>query len=170
MGGTGFAACGLLAAQLCQSAALARGAAVGVLAVGLVPGVVVPGEWIGLLPAGWSRLARAYGAERWWAPLVPLAFTVVLALVVYALAARRDLGAGLLPDRAGGTGPVRGRLAGTSALVWRLYGGRRSPGRSPWARSPSASAGCRPRSSCPRSPGRRCWRSSRTSCAWPWAA
>ncbi|MEV0379362.1 hypothetical protein [Nonomuraea sp. NPDC050643] len=123
-GGTMFAACGLLAAQLCQSAPLARTVAVGVLVAGLVPGVVVPEERIGILPAGWPRVARAYGDERWWVPLVPLAFAVVLGLAAYVLSARRDLGAGLLPDRAGSTGPVRGKLRSPAGLAWRLYGGQ----------------------------------------------
>ncbi|MFD9947356.1 hypothetical protein ACFWYW_21725 [Nonomuraea sp. NPDC059023] len=123
-GGVAFAACGLLAAQVWQSAPAARGAAVGVLVAGLVPGVVVPESWIGMFPAGWPSLARAYGAERWWVPLLPLGFAAVFMLAVYALSARRDLGAGVLRDRAGGAGPVRGRLGSPLALVWRLRGGQ----------------------------------------------
>ncbi|MEV4173248.1 hypothetical protein [Nonomuraea sp. NPDC049709] len=123
-GGTVFAACGLLAAQLSQSAPLARSAGVGVLVAGLVPGVVVPEDRIGIFPAGWPRIARAYGDEQWWVPLLPLGFAVVLTLVAYAVSGRRDLGAGLLPDRAGGTGPVRGRLGSPGALAWRLSGGQ----------------------------------------------
>ncbi|MBB5079104.1 hypothetical protein [Nonomuraea endophytica] len=123
-GGMAFAACGLLAAQVCQSAALARGAGVGVLVAGLVPGVVVPESWIGIFPAGWPRLAQAYGAERWWVPLMPLAFAAGLTVAVFVLSSRRDLGAGVLPDRAGFTGPVRGRLGSPLALVWRLRGGQ----------------------------------------------
>ncbi|MFI6390724.1 hypothetical protein [Nonomuraea sp. NPDC050540] len=123
-GGMAFAACGLLAAQVCRSAPAARGAAVGALVAGLVPGVVVPESWIGIFPAGWPRLARAYGAERWWVPLVPLAFAAVFTLAAYGLSARRDLGAGVLPDRAGGDGPARGRLGSPLALVWRLRGGQ----------------------------------------------
>ncbi|SEG98069.1 ABC-2 type transport system permease protein [Nonomuraea solani] len=66
-----FAACGLVAGQLAQSAPLARGAAVGVL----VPRVA-----------------------QWWVPLVVAALLLVVA---YVVAGRRDLGAGLLRDRSG---------------------------------------------------------------------
>ncbi|MFC4118807.1 hypothetical protein [Nonomuraea zeae] len=125
-GGLVFAACGLVTAQLAQSAALARSLAVGVLVAGVMPGVVVPDDRIGLLPAGWPRIAGPYAEGRWWVPLVPLALTVALVLTAYALSARRDIGAGLLPDRGGSTGPVRaGRLLrGPAALAWRLSGGQ----------------------------------------------
>ncbi|MGW0802362.1 hypothetical protein [Nonomuraea sp. NPDC002799] len=120
-----FAACGLVTAQLAQSAALARTTAVGMLAAGVLPGFAVPVDEIVFLPANWPRLAAPYAAGRWWVPLVPLALAAVLILVACALSARRDLGAGLLPDRAGSTGPVRAgaRLGSPMALIWRLYGG-----------------------------------------------
>ncbi|GAA3545365.1 exporter of polyketide antibiotics [Nonomuraea rosea] len=125
-GGLAFAGCGLVTAQLAQSAARARSVAVGVLVAGVMPGVMVPDDRIGLLPAGWPRIARPYAAGQWWVPLVPLALTVVLLVAAYALSARRDLGAGLLRDRGGSTGPVRaGRLLrGPATLAWRLSGGQ----------------------------------------------
>lgn len=109
-GTTVFAACGLLAAQLCQSAPLARACGVGALVVGLAPGVVLPEDVVAYLPAGWPRVARAYGDERWWVLLLPVVITVVLTLAAYAVATRRDLGTGLLPER---PAPVRRAPGGT---------------------------------------------------------
>ncbi|MEV0620497.1 hypothetical protein AB0I81_44745 [Nonomuraea sp. NPDC050404] len=121
-GATMFAACGVLAAQLCQSAPLARATGVGVLVAGLVPGLVVPEELVAYLPAGWPRVARAYGAgEQWWVLWIPLALAAVLTLLAFAVSARRDLGTGLLPERAG---PVRPAPRSTIGLAWRLYGGQ----------------------------------------------
>ncbi|MGW3349936.1 hypothetical protein ACWDA3_42120 [Nonomuraea rubra] len=118
-GATAFAACGLLAAQLCQSAPLARACGVGVLVAGLVPGVVLPAEVVAYLPAGWPRVARAYGDERWWVLLLPVAVAAGLTLVAYAVSARRDLGAGLLPER---PAPARPAPRSPIGLAWRLYG------------------------------------------------
>ncbi|GAA2213925.1 ABC transporter membrane-spanning protein [Nonomuraea monospora] len=120
-GSTAFAACGLLAAQLCQSAPLARAGGVGVLVAGLVPGVILPEEAVAYLPAGWPRVARAYGDERWWVLLVPLAVALVLTLVAYVVCGRRELGAGLLPER---PAPARPAPRGAAGLAWRLYGGQ----------------------------------------------
>ncbi|TYB54365.1 hypothetical protein FXF51_47895 [Nonomuraea sp. PA05] len=120
-GSTAFAACGLLAAQLCQSAPLARAGGVGVLVAGLVPGVILPEEVVAYLPAGWPRVARAYGDERWWVLLVPLVVAVVLTLVAYVVCGRRDLGAGLLPER---PAPARPAPRSAAGLAWRLYGGQ----------------------------------------------
>ncbi|GAA4915311.1 ABC-2 type transport system permease protein [Nonomuraea thailandensis] len=120
-GATVFAACGLLAAQLCRSAPLARAGGVGVLVAGLAPGVALPEEVVACLPAGWSRVARAYGDEQWWVLLMPLAVAVVLTSAAYAVSARRDLGAGLLPER---PPPVRPAPRGAMGLAWRLYGGQ----------------------------------------------
>lgn len=126
-GGTMFAAGGLVAAQLAQSAALARTGAVTFLVAGAMPGVAVPDDNMWIFPAGWLRIAGPYSAgQQWWVPLVSLAAAVALTLAAYAVSARRDLGAGLLPDRAGSTGPRRagGLLRSPAALAWRLYGGQ----------------------------------------------
>lgn len=91
---------------------------------GVVPGLVVPQDAVRWFPVGWMRVAAPYGAGRWWVLLVPLAIAVAAVAVTYVVAGRRELGAGLLRDRAGTGGPVRGRLRGTAGLAWRLHGGR----------------------------------------------
>jgi ABC-2 type transport system permease protein len=51
---------------------------------------------------------------------IPLAATALLVALAFALRSRRDLGAGLLPER---PGPGSGRLHGVEALAWRLQRG-----------------------------------------------
>jgi len=81
-----------------------------------------PAFWAWLSPIGWAEQVRPYAGDRWWALLLPLVFTAVAVGLAYALAARRDLGAGLLPDR---VGPARAGagLASPFALAWRLQRG-----------------------------------------------
>jgi ABC-2 type transport system permease protein len=62
---------------------------------------------------------RPYAGERWWVLALYVAISVVLLGVGYALVGRRDIGAGLLPERAGRLG---GTL-GTFGLAWRLQKG-----------------------------------------------
>jgi ABC-2 type transport system permease protein len=78
-----------------------------------------PAFWSWLSPIGWAEQVRPYAGDRWWALLAPIAFTAAAVWLAYALAARRDLGAGLLPDR---VGPARAapRLSSPLALAWRL--------------------------------------------------
>ena len=63
---------------------------------------------------------RAYAGERWWLLFALLGLTAVLMWAATLLSARRDLGAGLLPQR---PGPARGALATPLALAWRLQRG-----------------------------------------------
>jgi ABC-2 type transport system permease protein len=118
-----YAAVGVVVAQLTTSARAARGLGLVVIAVtyGLraIGDLAEPGpsalSW--LSPIGWNQQIRAYAGDRWWVLLLPLATTVVLVWVAYALRARRDLGAGLREDR---PGPATGSLSGVGGLAWRL--------------------------------------------------
>jgi ABC-2 type transport system permease protein len=117
-----FAAVGAVAAQLSGTARGARGLAVSVLcaayllrAVGDTSG---PAFLTWLSPVGWSEQMQAYAADRWWPALLSLAAAIATAAVAVALGSRRDLGSGLLTDRAG---PATGRLPGPLALAWRLH-------------------------------------------------
>jgi ABC-2 type transport system permease protein len=75
-----------------------------------------------LSPFGWSQATRAWVDERWW----PLALPVVVAVAVFAAAAvlaeRRDLGTGLLPERAGRS-HASPRLSGMAAVTLRRLAG-----------------------------------------------
>ncbi|HSJ43426.1 MAG TPA: hypothetical protein VK923_01935 [Euzebyales bacterium] len=70
-------------------------------------------------PLAWSQQTRAFVDERWWPLLLSLAFFAGTAAVGYALAGRRDLGAGLKAPR---PGPARaaGWLRSPAALSLRL--------------------------------------------------
>ncbi|MEO6795358.1 MAG: ABC transporter permease [Mycobacterium sp.] len=120
-----FTAAAGVAAQLSSSARLARGAAFGVLAAAFTVravGDAGSGALSWFSPLGWSLQVRPYAGDRWWVLVLPLATTAALTWLAYRLAARRDVGAGLLPDR-----PGRRRaaptLAGAFGLAWRLNRG-----------------------------------------------
>ncbi|QHC20266.1 ABC transporter permease [Streptomyces sp. GS7] len=136
VGGAGmfFAALAAIAAQLTESARMAKGltgAALG-LAFALraagdaasAPGGATAREggapvltW--LSPVGWSQNLRAYAGERWWVVLLFATATAVATAAAYALTARRDIGMSFLPAR---PGPARAprSLGGPSGLAWRL--------------------------------------------------
>jgi ABC-2 type transport system permease protein len=129
--GWAFAAVGAVAAQLTSGAGAARGIAVGVLGgtwllrvIGDVSGLSGGGlGWLSWLsPIGWAHKLRPYAGERWWVLVLPVALTALGAAVAVALEARRDVGAGLLPDRPGPATAAPG-LASPLALAWRLHRG-----------------------------------------------
>jgi ABC-2 type transport system permease protein len=77
--------------------------------------------WLSWLsPIGWSQQFRPYAGNRWWVLLVTAAFAVAMVAVAARLAARRDLGAGLLTTGSGPSHAPRG-LAGPGGLAWRLH-------------------------------------------------
>ncbi|MFD4717773.1 ABC transporter permease [Streptomyces sp. NPDC058423] len=134
VGGTGlvFATVAAIAAQLTESARLAKGAAAAVLGLAFVlraagdagtagdPAGGLGGDssvltW--LSPVGWAEYVRAYADERWWALLPMLAAAAAQGAAAYALAGRRDVGMGFLPTR---PGPAEGRIATAGGLAWRL--------------------------------------------------
>ncbi|MFI1741546.1 ABC transporter permease [Streptomyces sioyaensis] len=128
IGGTGmlFAALAAIAAQLTESARLAKGltgAALGLAFALRAAGDTAtadgtsPLTWIS--PIGWSQNLRAYAGERWWLVLLLLAATALAGSVAYALTARRDLGMSFLPARPGPAVAPRS-LSGPFGLAWRL--------------------------------------------------
>jgi ABC-2 type transport system permease protein len=54
-----------------------------------------------LSPIAWSQQTRAYVDGRWWPLLLSVALAGGAAALGYALSSRRDVGAGLVPPRAG---------------------------------------------------------------------
>jgi ABC-2 type transport system permease protein len=124
-----FGALAAVTAQLSESARAASGMAVG--AVGLSYLLRAAGDaagdggpsWLSWLsPIGWTQQVRPFAHERWWVFALILTVVATLVATAYALVARRDLGAGLLPSR---PGPAHAspRLRSPLALAWRLQRG-----------------------------------------------
>ncbi|AXG82714.1 ABC transporter permease [Streptomyces paludis] len=131
VGGAGmvFAGTAAVAAQLTGNARLAKGLTAAALGAAFALKAVgdaaagagsspVPTTW--LSPMGWAEHVRAFGAERWWVLLLPVAAFALQAVVAYTLAGRRDLGMSFLPAR---PGPAAGALGTAGALALRLQRG-----------------------------------------------
>ena len=131
IGASGLAFTGIaaVAAQLASRARGARGLAFGVLGAAYVLRAIGdsagPGgpSWLSWAsPLGWVELTRPFDGPRWWVLALPLAVLATGVGAAYALAARRDHGAGVLPDRPGR--PTASRwLRGPFGLAWRLQRG-----------------------------------------------
>ncbi len=127
--GLAFAGIAAVAAQLSGTARGARGITFTVLgvayllqAVGNSAGAQGP-QWLTWLsPLGWAGLVRPFAGERWWVLALPVAAAAVTGTAAFLLAARRDLGAGLLPDRPG-PATAGALLRGPLGLAWRLQRG-----------------------------------------------
>ncbi|MER7458652.1 anibiotic ABC transporter [Micromonospora sp. NPDC126480] len=86
-------------------------------------GLRVESAWPSWLsPLGWGNQIRAFGDERWWVLALPVALLAAGVLAAFALADRRDVGAGLLAARRGPARAATGLLSPTG-LLWRLNRG-----------------------------------------------
>lgn len=68
-------------------------------------------------PLGWAQQVRYYDGDRAWPLVIPVVFFVATVAVAGWLQSRRDLGAGLLADRAG---RPNGKIGTPLGLAWRL--------------------------------------------------
>jgi ABC-2 type transport system permease protein len=73
-------------------------------------------------PIGWGQQMAPWGANRWWPFALLVALTGVLLTVAWLIEARRDHGAGLLPQRFGNAGAPQ-RYATPLGLALRLQRG-----------------------------------------------
>jgi ABC-2 type transport system permease protein len=125
LAGLTFAAVAAVAAQLTEGARSATGIAVAVLGVAYLlrtVGDTGPVWLTWLSPIGWAMRVRPFAGERWWVLGLAAGLVVVCAVLAYALGGRRDLGAGLLPQRPGREHAAEA-LRGPFALAWRLHRG-----------------------------------------------
>ena len=127
--GLAFTGIAAVAAQLTSSARTARGIALGALGVAFVlrgvgdsAGAGGPSWLSWASPLGWIQLTRPFAAPRWWVLGLPLAVCLLGTGLAFELAARRDHGAGLLPDRPG-RATASDFLRGPFGLAWRLERG-----------------------------------------------
>lgn len=125
--GLAFAAVSAVTNQLTSSARVATSLAMVVLAVAylmravgdVTGGAADPAPLSWLSPVGWGQQVRPYAGDRFAVLLLPLVFAALALAAAFALESRRDLGAGMLPDRAGRADATT-RLRTPLALAWRL--------------------------------------------------
>jgi ABC-2 type transport system permease protein len=124
--GLAFTGISAVAAQLTQGARAARGIAFALLGLAFVlrgAGDSASAGWLSWLsPLGWVELARPFAGQRWWVLVLPLGVLAAGTAAAFGLAAQRDQGAGLLPDRAG-RATASAWLRGPLGLAWRLQRG-----------------------------------------------
>jgi ABC-2 type transport system permease protein len=99
-----FASVATVAAQITENTRVVYGSTGAVLGAAFVlraAGDIGDGTLSWLSPIGWAQKTRPFAAERWWPLLIAAGFTVGLLSIAGVLAARRDLGAGLIPPRPG---------------------------------------------------------------------
>ncbi|MGW3959487.1 ABC transporter permease [Amycolatopsis sp. NPDC005003] len=122
-----FAGAGAVAAQLTWGASGARGLGIGVLVLAFLLRAAGDSSgsagWLAWLsPIGWAHRLRPFAGEQWWVLGLGVLATGVLVVVAVAVAARRDLGAALLPARLGRS-EAKASLRSPLALAWRLQRG-----------------------------------------------
>lgn len=125
--GAVFGALAALAAQLTPRARTATALAATGFGLAYLLRFVGDGSgvtWLRWFSAtGWSHLLRPAGDPRWVVLVLPLLATVLCAGLAAMLVARRDLGAGVLPTRAGPAVAAPG-LRSAFGLAWRLHRGQ----------------------------------------------
>ncbi|WP_433495461.1 ABC transporter permease [Micromonospora sp. CA-248089] len=123
-----FAAIAAVLAQVTESSRSAMGLSVVVMAVLYLVRVSgdiaaaggTPSSWVS--PTTWFFQTRPFVELRWWPLLVPVLAIAALVPLAYALAARRDVGAGLVAPRRG-PADAAARLRSPRALALRLQRG-----------------------------------------------
>ncbi|MEU7526911.1 ABC transporter permease [Saccharothrix sp. NPDC042600] len=122
--GTAFAATAAVTAQVARGARAATGLALAALGVAYLVravGDAVGPAWLSWLsPFHWGHQVRPFAGDRWWVAVVALGCAAALTVAAFRLAARRDLGAGVLAER---HGPAHARFHGPLGLAWRLQRG-----------------------------------------------
>lgn len=121
--GLAFTGVGVLAGQLAQDTRGASALASGVVLAAFVVRMVVDGrrldglDWVS--PMSWLAAAHPWGEWVWWPALAFLALAMATAVASLLVAARRDLGSGVLPHRAGREEASRFSTT-LPGLAWRL--------------------------------------------------
>jgi ABC-2 type transport system permease protein len=118
-----FAGVASLTAQIARTSRGANGLAG--LVVGLAFVVTAYGNsqdgspLVWATPFGWMQQTRAYAGERWWLIALSVVVAAALALAGLHVAARRDLGDGLVAQRRGRRS-APSWISGPVSLAWRL--------------------------------------------------
>jgi ABC-2 type transport system permease protein len=131
--GVAFTGVAALASQLSSSARGANGLGLAAVAVAFAlsgvgnmlghtdaSGLVAFSAWpTWLSPLGWGFELRPFGGDRWWVLVLPAVLAAGVAVAAVRYATRRDLGGGVLAERAG-RAEASPRLRGPFGLACRL--------------------------------------------------
>ncbi|MFG1813538.1 ABC transporter permease [Kribbella sp. NPDC049174] len=134
--GISFAGVAAVTTQLASSTRAASGLAAAVLGIAFLTsgignmagnadpsGLRVNSAWPAWLsPIGWGQQMRPFGGNHWWPLALVAALVIACVGTAVMLAARRDFGQGLLPQRPGHARAGR-VLRGPFGLAWRLQRG-----------------------------------------------
>lgn len=127
--GLAFAGVAAVAAQIASTSRGTKGLAAGVLGLAYLVRAIADGSPDGdlvglrwLSPVGWAQELHAFSDPRWLVVGLAVLFAAAMAALAFALVDRRDLGAGLVSDRAGSATAPRS-LSGPFGLVARLNRG-----------------------------------------------
>jgi ABC-2 type transport system permease protein len=122
-----FAGLAGVAAQLTQGAGAAKGIAIGIVGASFLLRLAGDGGsesglgWMSWLsPIGWFTQLRPYSGERWPVLLLSAGVALLSTAGAFWLAARRDVGAGIVQPRLG-PGSASPRLGSPLGLAWRLH-------------------------------------------------
>jgi ABC-2 type transport system permease protein len=120
-----FTAVAAVAAQLSTAGRTSRGIAFAALGLAFALraiGDAGSGVLSWLSPLGWSLQVRPYAGDRYWVLLLHVTSALALTLAAYLLLQARDIGTGLISDRAG-RATASAALSGPLGLAWRLQRG-----------------------------------------------
>lgn len=122
-----FAGLSGLAAQLTQGAGAAKGIAIGIVGVSFLLRLAGDGGsagglgWLSWLsPIGWFTQLRPFAEERWPVLLLSIGLALLATVGAFGLAARRDVGAGVVQPRLG-PASASPSLRSPLGLAWRLH-------------------------------------------------
>lgn len=117
-----FAGLAAVTAQITEhsrAAAGTAGALIGAAYALRAVGDVADNALSWLSPIGWAQASAPYVYDNWWPLGLALAVTATLVIAAFALGGRRDIGAGLRPERRGPA--TASQLLGTpQGFAWRL--------------------------------------------------
>jgi len=122
-----FAGIGGLCAQIFEHSGSARGGVFGVYGLTMVAMVLnnMGGGatyWAWLAPESWFRITVPFGENHAWPLLVFIVLSALPMMLSYLLLVRRDMGAGLLPQKEG-SADAPPRFNSPMALAWRQHKG-----------------------------------------------
>lgn len=125
--GLAFAGIGAVAAQVSTTGRLANTVAISMLAAAYLVralGDVLgdstgPAWWSWVSPLTWAQAIRPFAGDRWWVLVLPLALALLMLSLALLQSGHRDLGAGLVQERAG-RASAHATLRSPAFLAWRL--------------------------------------------------